>query len=83
MGYGGHTSHMLACLKGEGHMYALDVDTIEMEKPRKRLADKGFGPDILTTVSYTHLPPDEPLKADQTEPTGASGCKRQRWKVPY
>ena len=30
LGYGGHTSHMLACLKGEGHMYALDVDTIEM-----------------------------------------------------
>ena len=29
-------------------MYALDVDTIEMEKTRKRLADKGFGPDILT-----------------------------------
>ena len=48
LGYGGHTSHMLACLKGEGHMYALDVDTIEMEKTRKRLADKGFGPDILT-----------------------------------
>lgn len=42
LGYGGHTSHMLACLKGEGHMYALDVDTIEMEKTRKRLADKGF-----------------------------------------
>ena len=48
LGYGGHTSHMLACLNGEGHMYALDVDTIEMEKTRKRLADKGFGPDILT-----------------------------------
>ena len=48
LGYGGHTSHMLACLKGEGHIYALDVDTIEMEKTRKRLTDKGFGPDILT-----------------------------------
>ena len=48
LGYGGHTSYMLACLKGEAHMYALDVDTIEMEKTRKRLADKGFGPDILT-----------------------------------
>lgn len=48
LGYGGHTSHMLACLKGEGHIYALDVDTVEMEKTRKRLTDKGFGPDILT-----------------------------------
>lgn len=48
LGYGGHTSHMLEHLKGQGHMWALDVDTIEMEKTQKRLADKGFGPDILT-----------------------------------
>ena len=48
LGYGGHTSHMLERLKGQGHMWALDVDTIEMEKTQKRLADKGFGPDILT-----------------------------------
>lgn len=48
LGYGGHTGHMLEQLKGQGHMWALDVDTIEMEKTRKRLADRGFGPDILT-----------------------------------
>lgn len=48
LGYGGHTLQMLKCLEGQGHMYALDVDTIEMEKTRARLADKGFGPELLT-----------------------------------
>ena len=35
LGYGGHTSHMLERLKGQGHMWAMDVDTIEMEKTQK------------------------------------------------
>lgn len=48
LGYGGHTSEMLKCLKGQGHLYALDVDPIESEKTRKRLANQGFGPEILT-----------------------------------
>ena len=48
LGYGGHTSAMLAKLEGQGHLYALDVDPIESEKTKKRLADKGFGPEILT-----------------------------------
>ncbi len=48
LGYGGHTSHMLGCLHGEGHIYALDVDPIEMEKTRIRLEEKGFGPKLLT-----------------------------------
>ena len=48
LGYGGHTLAMLACLEGKGHMYGLDVDPIEMEKTRKRLEDKGYGPDIMT-----------------------------------
>ena len=39
---------MLAKLEGQGHLYALDVDPIESEKTKKRLADKGFGPEILT-----------------------------------
>ena len=26
LGYGGHTKAMLECLKGEGHIYATDVD---------------------------------------------------------
>lgn len=48
LGYGGHTQEMLKCLEGKGHIYALDVDPIEIEKTKKRLASKGFGPEILT-----------------------------------
>jgi len=48
LGYGGHSSHMLKCLKGEGHLYSLDIDPIELPKTRERLAKQGFGPEILT-----------------------------------
>ena len=48
LGYGGHTSKMLEALQGKGHIYGLDVDPIESAKTKKRLEDKGFGPDILT-----------------------------------
>lgn len=48
LGYGGHTKAMLECLKGQGHMYATDVYPIESAKTKKRLADAGFGEDILT-----------------------------------
>ncbi len=33
LGYGGHTSRMLERLESKGHIYALDVDSIEMERP--------------------------------------------------
>ncbi len=48
LGYGGHTKAMLEKLEGKGHIYGLDVDPIESEKTKKRLADAGFGEDILT-----------------------------------
>lgn len=48
LGYGGHTRRMLECLHGQGHMYATDVDPIESEKTKARLAALGFGEDILT-----------------------------------
>ena len=48
LGYGGHTRAMLEKLEGQGHMYATDVDPIESEKTKKRLAEAGFGEDILT-----------------------------------
>lgn len=48
LGYGGHTRAMLTKLNGRGHMYATDVDPEESAKTRKRLADLGFGDDILT-----------------------------------
>ena len=34
--------------EGEGHLYALDVDPIESEKTKARLAGYGYGPEILT-----------------------------------
>ncbi len=48
LGYGGHTKEMLKCLKGEGHIYGLDVDPIESEKTKERLKSQGFGEDVLT-----------------------------------
>jgi len=48
LGYGGHTRRMLEQLRGQGHMYATDVDPIESEKTRERLAALGYGPEILT-----------------------------------
>ena len=48
LGYGGHTKAMLACLQGKGHIYGLDVDPIESEKTKLRLAQQGFGEDIVT-----------------------------------
>ena len=48
LGYGGHTRKMLECLDHQGHIYATDVDPIESEKTRQRLANLGYGEDILT-----------------------------------
>lgn len=47
LGYGGHTRRMLEKLQGKGHMYALDVDPIEIVKTKQRLAEAGYGEDIL------------------------------------
>lgn len=48
LGYGGHTKEMLKCLEGKGHIYALDADPIESVKTKERLANQGFGEEILT-----------------------------------
>ena len=48
LGYGGHTSEMLKCLQGKGHLYAIDVDPLELPKTKERLAAMGFGEEILT-----------------------------------
>lgn len=48
LGYGGHTLEMLKCLEAKGHLYALDVDPIEISKTRERLEHLGYGPEILT-----------------------------------
>ena len=48
LGYGGHSQAMLKCLNGQGHLYALDVDPIEIRKTKARLENLGYGSQILT-----------------------------------
>lgn len=48
LGYGGHTAQMLKKLQGRGHLYALDVDPIEIVKTKKRLEEQGFTEELLT-----------------------------------
>ena len=50
LGYGGHTQKMLEFLQDKGHLYALDVDPIEIEKTKKRLAELGYDENILTVL---------------------------------
>lgn len=59
LGYGGHTAKMLEKLEGSGHLYALDVDSIEIEKTRERLGKLGFGPEILTIKQINFANIDE------------------------
>jgi 16S rRNA (cytosine1402-N4)-methyltransferase len=48
LGYGGHTLEMLKCLDSKGHLYATDVDPIELPRTRERLENLGYGSEILT-----------------------------------
>ncbi len=48
LGYGGHSLEMLKCLNAQGHLYAIDVDPIELPKTQARLESLGYGPDILS-----------------------------------
>lgn len=50
LGYGGHAIEMLKCLKSKGHLYALDVDSIELPRTKERLEKLGYGSQILTTM---------------------------------
>ncbi len=50
LGYGGHSSKMMEKLEGQGHLYGLDIDTIEIEKTTERLRNKGYGEDIFTPI---------------------------------
>ena len=50
LGYGGHSQEILKCLNGQGHLYGLDVDPIEIVKTKARLESLGYGPDILTVI---------------------------------
>ena len=62
LGYGGHTKAMLECLKGQGHIYATDVDPEESAKTKKRLEEQGFGEKILTVCLQNFCTIDEIAK---------------------
>ena len=62
LGYGGHTKAMLECLKGQGHIYATDVDPEESARTKKRLADLGFGEEMLTVKLQNFCTIDEIAK---------------------
>ena len=51
LGYGGHSRKMLEALQRRGHLYALDVDPIEIVKTTKRLREAGFSEEIFTPIS--------------------------------
>ena len=59
LGYGGHTQEMLKCLHSQGHLYALDVDPIEIVKTRARLEALGYGPEILTILQQNFADIDQ------------------------
>lgn len=50
LGYGGHSGKLLEQLQGQGHLYSLDYDPIEIEKTTRRLRDRGFGEDLFTPI---------------------------------
>ncbi len=59
LGYGGHSGKLLEALEGEGHLYSLDADPIEIEKTTKRLREKGFGEEIFTPIHINFRQIDE------------------------
>ena len=70
LGYGGHTSAMLNCLEGKGHVYALDVDPIESAKTKERLLSKGYGPDIVTVKLTNFANVDKVAEDEHGDMTG-------------
>lgn len=50
LGYGGHSTKMLEQLNHTGHLYSLDVDSIEIEKTKERIAKAGFTGNDFTAI---------------------------------
>lgn len=57
LGYGGHTLEMLTCLNAKGHLYATDVDPIELPRTKERLEHLGYGSEILTVrqINFSNI----------------------------
>jgi len=50
LGYGGHAREMLRRLSPGGHLYAMDVDSVELPRTQARLVALGFGPEMFTAL---------------------------------
>ncbi|MEG0764470.1 MAG: 16S rRNA (cytosine(1402)-N(4))-methyltransferase RsmH [Pseudoflavonifractor sp.] len=61
LGYGGHSTELLKALEGRGHLYATDVDALELPRTRQRLLDRGFGPEIFTALQMNFAQIDQVL----------------------
>ena len=57
LGFGGHTLEILKCLGSNGHLYATDVDSIELPRTEARLRSLGYDSDILTIkhLNFSHI----------------------------
>jgi len=62
LGYGGHSKEMLKKLNSKGHLYALDIDPVELPKTKLRLEKQGFGEEILTIKQLNFSNIDEILE---------------------
>ncbi len=49
LGFGGHTRELLERIRPDGHVWATDVDPLELPRTTERLRAAGFGPSLLTT----------------------------------
>ena len=47
LGYGGHALEMVKRVQPGGRLYAIDVDPFELPRTRERLANLGYGPEVL------------------------------------
>lgn len=50
LGYGGHSTELCKKLEGQGHLYSLDIDPIEIVKTTERMRNRGFSEDIWTPI---------------------------------
>ena len=64
-GYGGHTKAMLEKMENKGHIYALDIDPIEIVNTKKRLNDLGYNDDILRVRHINFKDMDKVLEENE------------------
>ncbi|HKM29186.1 MAG TPA: 16S rRNA (cytosine(1402)-N(4))-methyltransferase RsmH [Bacilli bacterium] len=50
LGFGGHSLEILKSLNHTGHLYATDVDPLELPRTKERLNSLGYGADLLTVI---------------------------------